>query len=83
VWALGCYFSENSETKIRKIPIKIGNRRKRSVEGNADFDTGSGVKFQKSIPILKNIVTATFLKNRKIPKPFLSLRETPWIENRF
>jgi hypothetical protein len=54
VWALGCYFSENSETRIRKIPIKIGNREKRSAEGCTD----SGVKFRKPIPILKNTVTA-------------------------
>jgi hypothetical protein len=54
---------------FRKIPkLKFGKFRLksvtgengRSIEGYTDFDTSSGVKFRKSILILKNTVTAKF-----------------------
>ena len=50
-------FSEIPTAVSGKIPIKIGNRWKRSVKRRTDSDTDSESKFRQPIPFPKNTDT--------------------------
>ena len=58
--------SEIPTAESGKIPIKIGNRWKRSVKRRTDFDTDSELKFRQPIPIPKN--TDTDKSDREKPE---------------
>jgi hypothetical protein len=67
-WNVKCalVFSEIPITESGKIPIKIGNRWKRSVKRRTDSDTDSESKFRQPIPFPKN--TDTDKSDREKPE---------------